>query len=103
MRFTTMTAIPAAVLAAALAVAAAPAFAAGGSCAKPGVPVCMDDSLTFVSADRMTACQSDVKEYVDRTMAYLKCLADENVATGQELTRNIDRFNCRLSGGKSCG
>lgn len=78
------------------------ALAAGPLCVKPGVPACMDDSLTFVSADRMTACQTDVKDYVDRTMAYLKCLADENVATGQELTRNVDRFNCRLSGGKTC-
>lgn len=78
------------------------ASAAGPQCVKPGVPACMDDSLTFVSADRMTTCQTDVKDYVDRTMAYLKCLADENAATGQELTRNVDRFNCRLSGGKNC-
>lgn len=99
MRFALSTAI--------LAVSAVTAFggaalAAGPLCVKPGVPACMDDSLTFVSADRMTACQTDVKDYVDRTMAYLKCLADENVATGQELTRNVDRFNCRLSGGKTC-
>jgi len=74
-----------------------------GSCAKPGVPVCMDDTTTFVSADKMAACQFEVKEYVDKTMDYLKCLNDENTATGQELTRNVERFNCRLSGGRTCG
>lgn len=73
-----------------------------GGCVKPGVPVCMDDTTTFVSADKMSACQFEVKEYVDRTMAYLKCLNDENVGTGQELTRNVERFNCRLAGGRTC-
>lgn len=72
-------------------------------CAKPGVPVCMDDSTTFVSADKMSACQFEVREYVDRTMDYLKCLNEENTNTGQELTRNVERFNCRLAGGKTCG
>ncbi|WP_448203455.1 hypothetical protein [Azospirillum sp. sgz302134] len=81
-----------------------PAVAATvGVCQKPGVPVCMDDSTTFVSADKMAACQFEVKEYVDRTMDYLKCLNDENTGTGQELTRNVERFNCRLAGGRSCG
>lgn len=102
MRFVLMTAI---LTVSALTAAAPPARAAGPvgtACVKPGVPACMDDAMTFVSADRMTTCQADVKDYVDRTMAYLKCLADENVATGQELTRNVDRFNCRLSGGRDC-
>lgn len=71
-------------------------------CLKPGVPMCMDDTTTFVSADSMSSCQFEVKEYVERSMEYLKCLNDENVTTGQELTRNIDRFNCRLSGRKGC-
>ncbi|MBP2310775.1 hypothetical protein [Azospirillum soli] len=73
------------------------------SCIKPGIPVCMDDSTTFVSADKMAACQFEVKEYVDRTMDFLKCLNEENASTGQELTRNVERFNCRLSGGRTCG
>lgn len=73
------------------------------SCIKPGVPVCMDDTTTFVSADKMAACQFEVKEYVDRTMDYLKCLNEQNAITGQELTRNVERFNCRLSGGRTCG
>ncbi|MBP2298027.1 hypothetical protein [Azospirillum picis] len=71
-------------------------------CLKPGAPVCMDDPGTFVSADKMSSCQGEVKEYVDKTMAYLTCLNDENVATGKELGRNVDRFNCRLSGRKGC-
>lgn len=73
------------------------------SCVKPGVPVCMDDSTTFVSADKMSNCQFEVKDYVERTMSYLKCLNDENVGTGREMTRNVDRFNCRLSGQRNCG
>ena len=75
-----------------------PAF----GCSRPGVPLCMDDGTTFVNADRMSGCQSEVKDYVDRTMAYLKCLNDENLAAGHDLTRNVDRFNCRLSGRKGC-
>ncbi|SMH52522.1 hypothetical protein [Azospirillum agricola] len=78
-----------------------PANPASG-CFKPGVPLCMDDGTTFVSADKMSGCQFEVKEYVDKTMAYLKCLNDENIATGQDLTRNVERFNCRLSGRKGC-
>lgn len=74
-----------------------------GACVKPGVPVCMDDTTTFVNADKMTSCQGEVKEYVDQTMGYLKCLNDMNTSTGQELTRNVGRFNCRLSGGRDCG
>ncbi|AWK87485.1 hypothetical protein [Azospirillum thermophilum] len=84
------------------AVALSPVQAQSYSCMKPGVPVCMEDNATFVSADRMTVCQSEVKEYVDRTMAYLKCLNDENISTGRELTRNVDRFNCRLAGQRAC-
>jgi hypothetical protein len=99
MRFALMTAI---LTVSALAAFDGRALAAGLACVKPGVPACMADSMTFVSADRMMTCQADVKDYVERTMAYLKCLADENVATGQELTRNVERFNCRLSGGKDC-
>lgn len=80
--------------------AAGPAAVLG--CSRPGVPLCMDDGMTFVSADKMSGCQSEVKDYVDKTMAYLKCLNDENIATGHDLTRNIDRFNCRLSGRQGC-
>lgn len=71
-------------------------------CLKPGVPLCMDDQSTFLSADKMSSCQGEVKEYVDKSMAYLTCLNEENVATGRELSRNVDRFNCRLSGRKGC-
>lgn len=71
-------------------------------CPKPVVPVCMDDGGTFTAPERMTSCQGEVKEYVDRTIGYLKCLNDENVASGRDLTRNVDRFNCRLSGRKTC-
>lgn len=72
------------------------------NCAKPGAPQCMDDGATFAAPDKMTGCQSEVKDYVDRTMAYLKCLNDENIAAGRDLTRNVERFNCRLSGRKGC-
>ena len=71
-------------------------------CTKPGVPLCMSDTTTFVSADKMATCQFEVKEYVDKTMDYLRCLNEENTSTGQELTRNVERFNCRLSG-RNCG
>lgn len=71
-------------------------------CLKPGVPLCMDDQSTFLSADKMSSCQGEVKDYVDKSMAYLTCLNEENVATGRELSRNVDRFNCRLSGRKGC-
>ncbi|MFD1627561.1 hypothetical protein [Azospirillum griseum] len=71
-------------------------------CAKPVIPGCMDDGGTFAAPERMTSCQGEVKDYVDRTMTYLKCLNDENVASGRDLTRNVDRFNCKLSGRKSC-
>ncbi|CAO3420777.1 hypothetical protein [Azospirillum endophyticum] len=71
-------------------------------CLKPGAPMCMDDQSTFLSADKMSSCQGEVKEYVDKSMAYLTCLNEENVATGRELSRNVDRFNCRLSGRKGC-
>ncbi len=81
--------------------ATAPAGPAPG-CLRPGVPLCMDDGTTFVSADKMSGCQSEVKEYVDKTMAYLKCLNDENITTGRDSSRNVDRFNCRLSGRKGC-
>ncbi len=87
--------------AAPLATAPQPTTPAAG-CLKPGVPLCMDDQATFLSADRMSSCQGEVKEYVDRSMAYLTCLNDENIATGRELSRNVDRFNCRLSGRKGC-
>ncbi|CAO3374457.1 hypothetical protein [Azospirillum argentinense] len=71
-------------------------------CTKPGVPLCMSDTTTFVSADKMATCQFEVKEYVDKIMDYLRCLNEENTSTGQELTRNVERFNCRLSG-RNCG
>ncbi|WP_244434093.1 hypothetical protein [Azospirillum sp. B506] len=71
-------------------------------CLKPGVPQCMDDQATFLSADKMSSCQGEVKDYVDKSMAYLTCLNEENVSTGRELSRNVDRFNCRLSGRKGC-
>lgn len=91
---------------AATALAAGPVQPGGGAaaygCIKPGIPLCMDDANTFVSADKMSNCQFEVKDYVDRTMSYLKCLNDENVGTGREMTRNVDRFNCRLSGQRNC-
>lgn len=71
-------------------------------CLKPGVPQCMDDQATFLSADKMSSCQGEVKDYVDKSMSYLTCLNEENVSTGRELSRNVDRFNCRLSGRKGC-
>ncbi|WP_148219209.1 hypothetical protein [Azospirillum sp. B510] len=71
-------------------------------CQKPGAPLCMDDQATFLNADKMSSCQGEVKEYVDKSMAYLTCLNEENMATGRELSRNVDRFNCRLSGRKGC-
>ncbi|WP_376958720.1 hypothetical protein ABNQ39_02700 [Azospirillum sp. A26] len=71
-------------------------------CLKPGVPLCMDDQATFLSADKMSSCQGEVKDYVDKSMSYLTCLNEENVSTGRELSRNVDRFNCRLSGRKGC-
>ncbi|ANC91050.1 hypothetical protein A6A40_03555 [Azospirillum humicireducens] len=81
---------------------APPSSTPAAGCLKPGVPLCMDDQATFLSADRMSSCQGEVKEYVDRSMTYLTCLNDENIATGRELSRNVDRFNCRLSGRKGC-
>lgn len=84
-------------------VALAPGALAQALCVKPGVPVCMDDTTTFVSADRMTACQQEVREYIDRTMDYLRCLNEENATTGRELSQNVERFNCRLSGTRNCG
>lgn len=71
-------------------------------CLKPGVPLCMDDATTFVSAGRMQECQFAVKEYVDRTMDYLQCLNEESTGTGRELTHNVERFNCRLAGRRDC-
>ncbi|WP_448189717.1 hypothetical protein [Azospirillum sp. sgz301742] len=82
---------------------AAPVADAANVCVKPMVPACMNDGTTFVSADKMQTCQFEVKDYADKTMAYLACLSDEHQATGQDLTRNIERFNCRLSGRPNCG
>ncbi|HYH38502.1 MAG TPA: hypothetical protein VD860_09810 [Azospirillum sp.] len=81
----------------------APGARAAAICIKPLVPACMNDTTTFVSADKMQSCQFEVKDYVDKTMAYLTCVSDEHKATGQELTRNVERFNCRLSGRQNCG
>lgn len=72
-------------------------------CTKPGTPICMNDTTTFISADRMSVCQGEVREYVDRTMAYLQCLSNEHQSISHELSRNVDRFNCRLSGSRTCG
>lgn len=88
-------------IAAILALVAAPA-AAEPLCIKPAVPLCMEDTTTYVGAERMIDCQTAVREYIDRTMEYLKCLNDETTATGQELTRNVDRFNCRLAARDKC-
>lgn len=79
-----------------------PASSSASTCAKPPAPPCMDDGATFAAPGAMTGCQSEVKDYVDRTMSYLKCLNDENIAAGRDLTRNVERFNCRLSGRKGC-
>ncbi|MCW2246106.1 hypothetical protein M2352_001697 [Azospirillum fermentarium] len=76
---------------------------ASPACAKPGMPACMNDAATFTNADRMTQCQGEVRDYVDRSMAYLQCLSNEHQNAGQELSRNVDRFNCRLSGSRTCG
>jgi len=73
------------------------------SCAKPGVPLCMNDPATFTSADHMSQCQGEVREYVDHSMTYLQCLSTEHQVTSQELSRNVERFNCRLSGSRTCG
>lgn len=86
-----------------VAVAAVPAAGAATICVKPLVPACMNDTTTFVAADKMQACQFEVKDYVDKTMAYLGCVSEEHKATGQEVTRNVERFNCRLSGKQNCG
>jgi hypothetical protein len=96
-------AVMAAGLAGLLAGGAAPVARAATICIKPAVPACMNDTTTFVNADKMQACQFEVKDYADKTMAYLTCVSDEHKATGQELTRNIERFNCRLSGRQNCG
>lgn len=72
-------------------------------CPKPPMPACIDDLTTFVSADRMIACQSAVKDYIDDTMWYLNCRKDGDVATNAELMSAVNRFNCRLSGGETCG
>lgn len=77
--------------------------AAAPSCAKPGMPLCMNDPATFTNADRMTQCQGEVREYVDRSMAYLQCLSNEHQNASHELSQNVDRFNCRLSGNRTCG
>lgn len=90
-------------VATALCMLAAPAAWSATICARPLVPACMNDGTTFVSADKMQTCQFEVKEYADKTMAYLTCLSDEHKATGEELTRNIEHFNCRLSGRQNCG
>ncbi len=82
---------------------AAPMVWAAGLCVKPGAPVCMNDTTTFVSADKMQTCQSEVKDYADQTLMYLKCLSDEHAAVSQELKLNIEGFNCRLSGNGNCG
>ncbi len=79
------------------------ASAAVPSCAKPGMPLCMNDPTTFTNADRMTQCQGEVREYVDRSMAYLQCLSNEHQNASHELSQNVDRFNCRLSGNRTCG
>ena len=63
----------------------------------------MNDGTTFVSVDKMQTCQFEVKDYADKTMAYLTCLSEEHQATGQEMTRSIERFNCRLTGRQGCG
>jgi len=84
-----------------LVMAAVPA-AAQTLCVKPPVPLCMQESQTYVAAERLIQCQEAVRDYIDTTMKYLKCLNEETTATGQELKQNVDRFNCRLSGKGDC-
>lgn len=72
------------------------------ACERPGAPACVADATTFVSAERMTDCQREVKQYVDQTLAYLTCLSDEHQQTAAEMARVVDRFNCRLSRGNAC-
>jgi hypothetical protein len=88
-------------MAAALMLAACPAMAQT-VCVKPPVPDCLQENQTYVAADRLMDCQNTVHEYIDRTMDYVKCLNNEVTATGQEMNRNIDRFNCRLAARNDC-
>lgn len=71
-------------------------------CPRPGMPDCIDDLTTYVSADRMIACQSAVKEYIETTMTYLLCVPRGDAATNEELNAAVHRFNCRLAGGENC-
>jgi len=88
-------------------------------CVKPPTPACLDDGTTFVAAERMIDCQVAAKRYIDDTMDYTKCLGEEvrrtngdlaraadlnNEVTrsGEEMTRAVNRFNCRLSGRQDC-
>jgi len=73
------------------------------ACVKPPIPACLDDATTHVAAERLMDCQTAVRRYVDETMDYTKCLNDEVVRTGDEMTRAVNRFNCRLSARRDCG
>lgn len=71
-------------------------------CPRPGMPSCIDDLTTYVSADRMIACQSAVKDYIETTMTYLLCRPGGDEAANDELNAAVRRFNCRLAGGEDC-
>lgn len=79
-----------------------PLSAWADACVKPPMPACLDDSSTWVAAERLQDCQGAVKRYIDQTMDYTKCLNDEVVRTGDEMTKAVNRFNCRLSARQDC-
>lgn len=72
------------------------------ACVKPPMPLCLEDTTTYVAAERLMDCQIAVRRYVDETMDYTKCLNDEVVRTGDEMTRAVNLFNCRLSARRDC-
>lgn len=74
----------------------------GPPCPRPATPACIDDLTTYVSADRMIACQSAVKEHIESTMTYLLCRPGGDDAANDELNAAVRRFNCRLAGGEDC-
>lgn len=71
-------------------------------CDKPPKPACMGDGTTYVAVEKLLACQDAVREYIDRTTEYNRCLGDEINRTGAEMTRSVDLFNCRLAARQDC-
>lgn len=50
----------------------------------------------------MILCQADVRDYIERTMAYLACLNEESSRKSEDLTQTVEQFNCRLGGRRDC-